>query len=1099
MLSGTPTTEQVTFATISATNSDGTSSFVLPFIVLRDVFYQTSFQHLTGLTTKGTELAALRGTTQTNVYLFSKLGVQNNSGTVTFSDGVSPFISRDATAVAWDGTYWALQADWSIGESGAIALWNADGTPTNAVSNTDQQAIGGRGLAFGGNKYWNVEIVGLTPTRTSVFNQFNSSTLASELAQSTIDSSINPTGIGYLNSQLYIADADGDRVWVYSSGGARGSAETYRDFTLHADNGDPTGITYLDNYWYVTETETNLVNDKIFVYPSKELYDTTVPELTKLELISRGTYKTGNAVWVRATFSGSVDISGTVTLRLNVGGVKRQAISVSSDTGTVAAPQNGVTVANFLYTIVSADTDSDGITSYVYPFSTTGVMQPAGDSLTAHSLNASTSAYRIVEPGGLNRLLASPSGKVNTFAQPDWAQTDPGNDGFIRNKPTQLIAFPNTVSLGEWTWAHDPDLGVEFDIAAVASWNQVNVTNLASLNDWTASKTLNAGQILVMRHNVTDLAKAGDIYVSGIPFQQNLAYLRSPAAGTGWNKLNGALPYQGHFYYVWQGTLTASTTVSAVERKLPYDVLTGVPSSSQYQEGTTHTDSELSYGEGSAVHITPKASLLQQARDYNIPINFSLTIRWRTKTIQGNSNLTSMRATMQSHTGATIISVTANNLPLTTWTTTKLSGVLSNSLPSYQILLSRIDNHGGAVVEIDSAFYRLSLDDELSESFDLAATAPLTVSGTDTKTIALPDGSLDAAKLNADTSTEKTAFRTAIGAGTPLTVAADAPLTVTGTSTRTLALPDASLVPDKLLSGTDTEKKAFRDKIGASASADVQLASTFTIISFAAAVQSHYEIEINIPTAMQKEAAGRPYEFVVHGWSQGRDPAQSVTVDVGVFSAANGGGSEWASTTITSANGAQQNFTLTGVLPPTQSSFIVRWNRPSGAQQYDGAGDGKITIGSRAEHVFIDTTDFDGNLSSSDDNVQDLAQKVDDLSTGAPTNLNWTPTIATGGNGSTHSLAVTRASAYQIGKLVFYGAKLTITAPSASSTGFDIYLTPPSGAASFARDQPGEVYASTTGLHLIFTDTNNRLRMYLQNLPATRARAVNIAGFYILD
>ena len=129
------------------------------------------------------------------------------------------------------------------------------------------------------------------------------------------------------------------------------------------------------------------------------------------------------------------------------GNVERQAISVSSATGTVAAPQNGVTVGNFLYTIVEADTDSDGITSYPYPFSTTGTFQPTGDSLTQHSLNASASAYRIVEPGGLNKLLASPSGKVNTFTQPNWTEADPGSDGYIRNKPTQLVAFPNTCLL----------------------------------------------------------------------------------------------------------------------------------------------------------------------------------------------------------------------------------------------------------------------------------------------------------------------------------------------------------------------------------------------------------------------------------------------------------------------------------------------------------------------------------------------------------------------------------------------------------------------------------------------------------------------------
>ena len=1038
ILSGTPTTEQVVFATISATNSDGTSSFVLPMRVLRDVFFQTSFQHLTGLTTKGTELAVLRGTTQTNVYLYSKQGVQNTGGTVTFSDGTSPFLSRDATALAWDGTYWALQADWEIGESGAIALWTATGSPTNTGSNTDQSAIGGVGLVYGGNKYWNVKIAGLIPSRTIVINRFNSSTLASESGQISIDSTINPVGLGYLANQLYVADSDGDKVWVYSTAGAR---DRYREFDLHSGNGDPTGITYLDNYWYVTEKETGAVNDKIYVYPSKELYDPAVPELTKLELISRGTYTTGNAVRVRATFSGAVDISGAVTLRLNIGNVERQAISVSSATGTVAAPQNNVTVANFLYTIVEADTDSDGITSYAYPFSTTGSFQPAGDTLTAHSLNASTSAYRLVEPGGLNKLLASPSGKVNTFTQPNWAEADPGSDGYIRNKPTQLVAYPNTVSLAQWDWRENDGLGIQFNVSGT-HWNQLSVFQIAPLQNWTSSKTINSGQTILLRVPVSVFtAGADDVYLDGVAYQQNLTTLRTD--GTNWNIFHGALPYNGYLYYAWKGALTARTTVSAVERKLPYSVLVDVPDSAVYQEGKSHIDTETVYAAAHAVHITPDATLLSQARDYDIPIQFSMTVRWRTKTIQGDSNLVSMSITMQSHTGATIISTSASDLPRTTWTTTKLSGVLSNSLPSYQILVSRTDSHQAAVAEIDSVFYRLSLDDEVGEQFNLAATAPLTVSGTTTKTIAMPDGSVP---------------------------------------------------PEKLQTGTDEQKKAFRDAIGASATADVQLASTFRITSFSSGLQSHYEIEINIPSALQTAAGGRPYEFIVNGWVQGRDNQQTVEVDVGVFSEANGGGDEWAGESVTSALGVRQNVTLTGMLPPTETSFIVRWNRPAGALQFDGAGSGQINIGTSAEHVYVNAEDFSGNLSTSDDTVQEVAQKVDDLGTA----LSWTPASQSSSVTAGSSITTVYAHAYRIGKMVIVNARLTV-ALSGSASLFSVNINLPTGSAPVTVSQ--ELFGVTIHSDVIdvSTTSGNELNVFANHVMLGTHHTFNINGIYTLD
>ena len=65
IISGTPTTEQVVFSTITATNEDGNSSILIPFIVLRDISFQTSQRGSTGITTRGSEVViVVPGTAQ---------------------------------------------------------------------------------------------------------------------------------------------------------------------------------------------------------------------------------------------------------------------------------------------------------------------------------------------------------------------------------------------------------------------------------------------------------------------------------------------------------------------------------------------------------------------------------------------------------------------------------------------------------------------------------------------------------------------------------------------------------------------------------------------------------------------------------------------------------------------------------------------------------------------------------------------------------------------------------------------------------------------------------------------------------------------------
>ena len=769
IISGTPTTEQVAFAQITATNSDGESAFTLPMIVLRDISFQTAYQNLNGLTTKGTEIIAIRGTAQTLAYAYDKHGTANNSATVTFTSGTG-FNPAYAQGIAWDGTYFALLGNFTTGATSAALLYNADGSPTLSTFTVAQAAISSMGLTFGGGSYYIIKLASLDPNLTLI-NKLSGTTLAPiALASFQADSAIIPRGIGFLNNKLYIADDANNKVWVYQLNGTRTSTETYRDFNLDANNTEPTGITYLDNYWYVTEKETGLINDKIFIYPSKELYDPTIPNLDRVELISRGTYKTGNAIRIRATFSSAVDISSTATFRINLGGTERQAISVANQTATTAASQNNTTIANFYYAVQAADTDSDGITSYPYPFATTGTMQPAGDTLTQHSLNAATSAYRIVEPAGLGKLFASPASKVNSFLQADWNDTDPGSDGYIRNKPNALVPYPDTVSLAEFDWEHDATLGIQFNVSGT-HYNQLSVFQIAPLSDWAESKTINANQTILLRIPVA-LVTAGtdDIYLQGITYQNQLTALRTDTDH--WNVYHGALAYQDYFYYAWKTTPTSSTTIQAVKRKLPATVVSGIPKSDwdattgpaeilnkpeivksdwnattgpaeilnkpfirNYFEGTTHANYELVYGQGEARRITPPADFLQKARDYNIPIRLELTVKWRSKTIQGDTSKVDMDAIVMNQHGTELFSKRANQLDFTNYTITKLTGIVPNDQSDFQINLNREDENTQAVCQVDSALFRMTLDE--AQELKITGTAPIVVTGTDTKNIAL--------------------------------------------------------------------------------------------------------------------------------------------------------------------------------------------------------------------------------------------------------------------------------------------------------------------------------------------------------------------------
>ena len=198
----------------------------------------------------------------------------------------------------------------------------------------------------------------------------------------------------------------------------------------------------------------------------------------------------------------------------------------------------------------------------------------------------------------------------------------------------------------------------------------------------------------------------------------------------------------------------------------------------------------------------------------------------------------------------------------------------------------------------------------------------------------------------------------------------------------TLTIPDGSIVPGKLKASTDTEKQEFRNKIGAVSVSDFEMQSTFSILGFNAVLSPYtYNLSIAIPANMVKEAAGRPYELQISGSIDGRSTAEDTVVDIEIRSASGTGGTLWATKSITSTSGAKANYTISAMLPPTATNFWVRYNRTGGVAPdgFDGEGYGKVKVGQLAEHVYVDSSGFDGNLLPADDTVQEAIQKLDDL------------------------------------------------------------------------------------------------------------------------
>ena len=687
VINGTPTTEQVSFASITASNEDGNSTITIPFIVLRDVSFSTSLRGITGLTTRGTNINALYGPTAT-IYAYSKLGVVSSS-TINLRTEAQ-FNPTNAVGLTWRDFGGGTGAFTVVGGSRneELAKYFTDGTLDGSAI-TDSRLINSRGMTYGSNRYWVVaQTISLPPGSQIIPLDDNLVVQPSERFGVTSD----PKGVAFFENRVYVVDDTENKVYAYNVASAsRGTALPYYNFNLDSDNTQPSGIAYLDGYFYVTEAGQGAVNDSLFVYPNKKLYDPSVPNLERLQFVTRGTYVTNNAVRVRATFSGPVDVSSDVILRLNVGGVERQAISISHYDDVVSGAQTNTRIAHFYYQIQQGDLDTDGITTYQYPFGTTGTIKHNGDTLTQHYLNTN-SAYRVPQPGGLNTLFANPANRVNALDQADWSETDSTASDYIQHKPqyfpvgphtignTELntpagpgtakqhltqgvggrlewttlavhwseivgkptsgmsptLTVPDTASLDLFEWTEDDSLGIEF-VATGTSYTSLSVAIISAYNNWSNRVTFNSGQIVLMRipTTSTDLSKH---YLSGTGLASFGGQLTSVAqadqTGNIFHKFSAPNPYLRYTYYAIKAAATANGNVFVSKRQMSWNNVADKPSIPPAQVksdwNSTSGPSEILnkpdipfYYEGQTVDSYLGSHSRSRTRDVSIPSRLS--------------------------------------------------------------------------------------------------------------------------------------------------------------------------------------------------------------------------------------------------------------------------------------------------------------------------------------------------------------------------------------------------------------------------------------------------------------------------------------------
>ena len=124
-----------------------------------------------------------------------------------------------------------------------------------------------------------------------------------------------------------------------------GSDETTTEVTV-------TGLTNDIEYTFQVRAVGGVASQNVTVTPK-------APAVDALQFESEGPYGSGDSIEVSVYLTGTVAVTGTPQLALDIGGVTRQANYTSHTTSEVEGKI--LTLVNFSYTVVAADSDSDGV------------------------------------------------------------------------------------------------------------------------------------------------------------------------------------------------------------------------------------------------------------------------------------------------------------------------------------------------------------------------------------------------------------------------------------------------------------------------------------------------------------------------------------------------------------------------------------------------------------------------------------------------------------------------------------------------------------------------------------------------------------------
>ena len=180
---------------------------------------------------------------------------------------------------------------------------------------------------------------------------------ANDTIQVTVSFSESVTVTGTPQLTLKIGTAEKHASWT---SGSPGTALVF-SYTVASGDTDTDGIEIAANQLSGTITATDdqaaaNLNHSVLPAHASHTVDATVPTVSSVKISSTPsngvTYKGGDTVQVQVTFSEIVNVTGTPQVTLTIGNAKKKANYVS---GT------GTTDLVFGYTIVSGDTDTDGI------------------------------------------------------------------------------------------------------------------------------------------------------------------------------------------------------------------------------------------------------------------------------------------------------------------------------------------------------------------------------------------------------------------------------------------------------------------------------------------------------------------------------------------------------------------------------------------------------------------------------------------------------------------------------------------------------------------------------------------------------------------